>query len=106
MNFRDPKWYPVAAGLSALNIGAVWFAAQPGEPFHAAGHAALAVAFGLWAQRLRQRPRVNALEAELDAMQLELNTTRQELGEAQERLDFAERMLAQAPAARPLDQPR
>jgi hypothetical protein len=63
------------------------------------------VAFGLWAQRLRQRTgagemhaRLEALEAEperLGSVENELDQLRRELGETQERLDFAERMLAQ-----------
>ena len=98
MTFRPATWFPIAVVLSAVNLGAVWFAAIPGQPLHATTHAVLAVAFGLWAQRLRRQPRIFALEAELDAMQLEANTMRQELGEAQARLDFAERMLAQGQA--------
>jgi anti-sigma-K factor RskA len=87
--------------------GVVVYAA---EPWHAGAHAALAVAFAIWAQRLRQRPgrseltaRLEALEADvnrLDALDAEVGRLRQELSEAQERLDFAERLLAQRPDPR------
>lgn len=97
MRFKPAIWHPIAVGLSAINLGAVWFAAQPGEPWHATIHAALAVAFGVWAQRLRQGPRPSEHQARLEAVEDEVNALQQELGEAHERLDFAERMLAQRP---------
>ncbi len=106
MSFKPATWYPIAVVLSALNGVAVWaFAA---EPVHAATHAALAVAFGLWAQRLRQRPDRGGSEFQdgLEALELEVNTLRQELSEMQERLDFAERVLAQAPEPRRVDPER
>jgi hypothetical protein len=48
--------------LSAVNLVAVWFAVGPGEPpWHATTHAALALGFGLWAQRrMRLGQRSNA----------------------------------------------
>lgn len=100
MTFKPAIWHPIAVVLTVLNVIAVWFAARPGEPWHAAIHAGLAVAFGVWAQRLRQSPRGGELHAGLEAVEFEMSQLRQELGEAQERLDFAERMLAQAPEAR------
>lgn len=105
MTFKPAIWYPIAVALSALNLVAVGFAARPGaEPLHVAGHAALALAFGLWAQRLRQAPRGSELqdriEDRLEALEVEVSQQRQELGEAQERLDFAERLLAQGQEAR------
>jgi hypothetical protein len=95
MNFKPAVWYPIAVALSGLNVVAVWFAAQPAEPLHATIHAALAVAFGVWAQRLRQRTRGGDLQDGLEAVQIDVGNLRQELGETQERLDFTERMLAQ-----------
>lgn len=95
MTFKPRIWYPIAVGLSALNVVAVWFAAAPGEPLHATIHAVLAVAFGWWAQRLRQGPARGEVESGLEALELEVNALRQELSEAQERIDFAERVLAQ-----------
>ena len=58
MTFPPRIWKPIAWVLSALNVAAVWLAAQPAEPWHATSHAVLAVLFALWAQRLaaRQRP--------------------------------------------------
>jgi len=106
MTFKPAIWYPIAVVLSVINVVSVWFAARPAEPWHAATHAALAVAFGLWAQRLRQRPGEGALQAGLEVLEVEVSTLRQELGEAQERLDFAERLLAQGPEPRRLDQQR
>lgn len=105
MTFKPAIWYPIAVVLSAVNLVAVGFTADPAEPWHAAIHAALALGFGLWAQRLRQgrgaselqggrelQARLDALE---DALEADLSKLRQELTETQERLDFAERLLAQ-----------
>jgi hypothetical protein len=97
-------WNAVLALLSAGNLVSVWFAARPGEPWHATVHAALALAFGLWAQsrmRLEEaRLRASALdrgsEVETAAIRDDVGEVRRELGEVQERLDFAERLLSQA----------
>lgn len=100
MTFKPAIWYPIAVVLSAVNVAAVWFAAAPGEPLHATVHAALGVAFGLWAQRLRLRLRSGLrapqLQAQFEPLALEVDQLRQELNETQERLDFAERVLAQS----------
>jgi hypothetical protein len=102
MTFKPALWRPIAFVLSVINLVAVGFAAGEAEPYHAAGHAALALAFGLWVQRLGQKRRVaNELEAPnevldaLDAIEADVSKLRQELGETQERLDFTERVLAQ-----------
>ena len=106
MRFKPAIWFPIAVGLSALNLVAVGFAAGEPEPWHAGIHAALALVFGLWAQRLRQAPRGSELQAPLevlealDAIEADVSTLRQELSEMQERLDFTERLLAQGPEAR------
>ena len=91
----------------------VWFAAVPGQPLHATAHAALALAFGYWAVRLRQRlgtgeqeARFQALEGEagrLESIDDEMDRLRQALSETQERLDFAERMLVQGRESRRVD---
>jgi predicted ATP-grasp superfamily ATP-dependent carboligase len=59
------------------------------------------LAFGLWAQRLRQAPGgsevqapIEVLEA-IDSLEVDVSKLRQELSETQERLDFTERLLAQ-----------
>ena len=106
MTFKPRIWYPIAAVLSLLNVGAVWFAALPGEPLHATVHATLALAFGLWAQRLRQRTLGGEDSAQVEELELENNDLRLELAEAKERLDFAERVLAQAPETRVKDKER
>ena len=97
-------WNAVLVVLSAGNLVSVWFAARPGEPWHATIHAALALAFGLWAQgRMRLedvRWRAGALdkatEVEIAPLRDEVGEVRRELGEVQERLDFAERLLSQS----------
>lgn len=97
-------WNTVLVVLSAVNVVSVWFAARPGEPWHATIHAALALGFGLWAQR-RMRPegaqwQTGALDTgsgvEAPALRDEVGDMRRELGEVQERLDFAERLLSQS----------
>jgi hypothetical protein len=100
MTFKPAVWYPVAVVLSIINVVAVGFAAGSAEPWHAAVHAGLALGFGLWAQRLRQRLGGSELPARLEALEFEVSQLRQELGETQERMDFAERLLAQAPETR------
>ena len=106
MTFKPAIWYPIAVVLSVINLVGAGFAAGQAEPGHATIHAALALAFGLWAQRLRQRRGGSelpagpaALEA-LEALEAEVSKLRQELSDTQERLDFAERVLAQGPEAR------
>ncbi len=96
MTFKSALWQPVAIVLSVANIVAVGFAAATAEPWHAGAHAGLGLAFGLWAQRLRQqRPGRLDREDRLDLIEGEVSSLRQELTEAQERIDFAERVLAQ-----------
>ncbi len=103
MTFKPAIWYPIAIGLSVFNLVGVGFAAAGTEPWHAAAHATLALAFGMWAQRLRRRsggselpgPGGSEVQDRLDALEGEISKVRQELSETQERLDFAERMLAQ-----------
>jgi hypothetical protein len=105
MTFKPSVWRPIAIVLSAINVVAVGFAASAAEPWHAGTHAALALAFGLWAQRMRSGPgTAGEVEARLEALELEMANLRQELAEAHERLDFAERVLAQQPETRRLGQ--
>ena len=104
MRFKPAIWFPIATILTVVNVGAAWFAAQLAEPWHATTHAALGVAFGLWAQRLRRRPDSGeALQADMEVLENEVNMLRQELAEAHERLDFAERVLSQQAATRRVD---
>jgi hypothetical protein len=101
MTFKPALWQPIAIALSAANLVAVGLAAGTAEPMHAVGHTALALAFGLWAQRLRQRskadetqPRLETMPEFLEGMEGEMSSLRRELNETQERLDFVERVLA------------
>jgi len=85
MWFKHRAWIPIAWLASLVNLGAVWFAARPAEPWHATIHALLALLLGLGAQRLtaRQRAplraepvlgeeRVKGLEQAIDAIAVEL----------------------------------
>ena len=103
MTFKPAIWFPIAIILCAVNVAAVGFAARDAEPLHAGIHAALAVAFGLWAQRMRRHARGGETQADMQALEGEVDTLRQELAEAHERLDFAERVLAQQAATRRVD---
>jgi hypothetical protein len=106
MTFKPALWRPIAFVLSVANLVAVGFAAGEAEPWHAGVHAALALAFGLWAQRLQQRLRGRESEGQLDvldaleAVETEVSNLRRELTETQERMDFAERLLAQGVESR------
>ena len=102
MTFKPALWQPIAVALSAINLVFVGLAAGSAEPWHAGVHAALALAFGLWAQRLRQDPGGGELQPRLEALEFEVSNLRRELSEAQERLDFAERVLAQGEESRRL----
>jgi hypothetical protein len=112
MTFKPAIWQPIAIVLGALNLVAVGFAAAAAEPWHAGVHAALGLAFGLWAQRLRESPRGSELQGEselrprLEALEFEVGDLRRELSEAQERLDFTERVLAKPPETRRADPER
>ena len=102
--FKHRAWIPVAWLLSLLNLVSVGLFAGPGEGLHVTMHAALAVLFGLGAQRLSARralmaeadvrARVDALEdrlADLDAAR----GLERRLPELEERLDFLERALVE-----------
>ncbi len=100
MTFKPALWQPIAVVLSAINLGAVGFAAGSAEPWHAATHAGLALVFGAWAQRLGQSPRGSEVQARLEALEAEVSFVQRDLSETHERLDFAERLLAQGPESR------
>jgi hypothetical protein len=97
-------WHAVLVLLSAGNLLAVWFAARPGEPWHATTHAVFALLFGLWAQRRTRLEKARlpvgapdaGSEVETAALRDEVGEARREVGEVQERLDFVERLLTQA----------
>jgi hypothetical protein len=104
MWFRHRAWIPIAWLLCLVNVVSVWFAARPGETWHATIHAALAVLFGLGAQWLAMRRRATSdadavdrlrdLEARLSDLDA-LQDVRGRLTELEERLDFAERALVE-----------
>jgi hypothetical protein len=106
MKFKPTLWQPIAVVLSAVNLAGIGAAAAAAEPWHAGIHGALAVGFGLWAQRLGARKRGetevgDALPQDrLDALESDVGELRRELSEAQERIDFAERLLAQGSETR------
>jgi hypothetical protein len=101
MWFKHRAWIPIAWILSLVNLGAVWFAAQPAEPWHATAHALLAVLLGLGAQRLMARrralsrtdavvgdDRAKRLEQAIDAIAIEV----ERVGEGQR---FVTKLLAE-----------
>ena len=111
MALNPRVWFPIAATATALNL----VAAAIYSGAHAGMHAAVAVGFGLWAQRLRQRAaqgeqqQVEAgtteqLQEGFDALEADVMRLRQELSETQERVDFVERVLAQNKEAGRLQQ--
>jgi hypothetical protein len=113
MTVKPAIWYPIAVLLSVVNVVAAGFAAGQTEALHATTHAALALAFGLWAQGLRSRrggsepeSRLEAEGGRLEALEGDVSRLRQELNEAQERLDFFERLLARGPEVRKADPER
>ena len=98
MWFKHRAWIPVAWLLSLANLVSVWFAARPGEPWHASTHALLAVLFALGARRLEQRkkpiadPDVVERLLELEQRLAEMDVEGR-LGELEERVDFTERAM-------------
>ena len=80
MWFKHRAWIPIAWILALANLGAVWFAALPGEPWHATTHALLAVLFAVGAGHLMTRrlappideSRVDRLQRGIDVIALEV----------------------------------
>ena len=102
MTFKPKIWYPIAVILALVNVAGVWVAAAATEAPHATLHAALGVAFALWAQALRRRLKgAEAVTSGNETLALDVDDLRQQLAETQERLDFAERVLAQQKSVRP-----
>jgi hypothetical protein len=103
--FKHRAWIPVGWLLAAANVGAIWFAALPGEALHATTHGLLAVLFAVGAQRLSQRRTATLLDddvvermGELEAQLTELDRLpdpANRIAELEERLDFMERALVQ-----------
>jgi hypothetical protein len=106
MWFKHRAWVPIAWLLSGGNLVAAWFAAVPGEAWHAATHALLAVVFAVAAERLSRRRALAASdEAGILARLQELEDRVADMGSApnlgsrlselEERLDFTERALVE-----------
>jgi hypothetical protein len=103
MTFKPSTWYPIAIALSAVNLVAAGWALAASEMPHSAVHVALALGFGYWARRLRPSGASAGAsddQARLDLLEADMSQLRHELNETQERLNFAERVLAQASATR------
>jgi hypothetical protein len=103
MTFRPAIWYPISIVLAALNLVGVGLAAGEAQAWHAGGHAALALAFGLWSQRMRHAPVQGEFPVQLEALEAieaEVSRLRDDLSETQERLDFTERLVVQGQEAR------
>src|SRR5207244_12476029 len=100
MAFKPTTWYPIAVVLSVVNLVGAGFALGQAQPEHATIHAALAVAFGLWARRLRPRPGGKELPGGSDlqgrvaAPEGEVRRPRQARSAKQDRRDAAERLAA------------
>ena len=106
MAFRPALWRPIALVATGINLVGLGWAVAAAEPWHAAAHAALAFAFGVWAQRLRRGPggtdlarmqeEMEEQSAALEDARTTLAAQSSQIAELEERLDFAERLLAQA----------
>jgi len=101
MWFKHRAWIPIAWVLSVVNLAAVWFAAEPGQPAHATLHALLAGSFALGAQRLLARQRAEGQNDEVrqaldhnEFLQQTVDDMQARTLELEERLDLAEHLLA------------
>jgi len=92
-------WRRLAIVATVFNVAGAAFAIAAGEGWHAGVHISLALGFGFAAQRLAQIERhaaPDSVQQQLDEQAASLGQAQQRLAELEERLDFAERMLAQA----------
>ena len=94
MWFKHRAWIPIAWLLSVANIAAVWFAARPGEAWHATTHALLGLLFGVGGQWLNVRRRTlessvrgAASPAEIEAFRAELASLREGQSQILKRLE-------------------
>jgi len=95
----------IAIALSVVNIAGAGFAIASSEPWHAGAHISLALVFAFAATRLKAgasndvaglQQQLDDQAAALEDAQAKLALQSTQLAELQERVDFAERMLAQA----------
>ena len=84
MWFKHRAWIPIAWLLSILNVAAVWFAARPGEAWHATTHAILGLIFGVGAQWLNARRRTLEGFSSGAASPSEIATLREEIASLRE----------------------
>jgi len=92
-------WRRLAIVASVFNVAGAGFAIAAGEGWHAGVHISLALGFGFAAQRLGdidRRAAPDNLQAQVDAQAERIALQSRQLAELEERMDFAERMLAQA----------
>lgn len=99
-------WRRLAIAASVFNVAGAGFAIAAGEGWHAGIHVSLAVGFGFAAQRLAElegkrapdtmQQQLDAQAAALEEAQNTLALQSKQLAELEERVDFAERMIAQA----------
>jgi hypothetical protein len=98
--------FPVAIAWAVVNVAGLVWAAVSGEPMHATIHAALAVAFGYGAVRLRHTPERREDVSRIEVLEDEISKLQRELTEKQEGLDFAEQLLAKRPETIRMDPQR
>ena len=96
MWFKHRAWIPIAWLLSLLNVGAVWFAAQPAEPWHATVHALLAVLFAVGARHLMARQHAAPIEqSRVDRLQQGIDVIALEVERISEGQRFVTKLLAE-----------
>jgi hypothetical protein len=99
-------WRRLSIVLSAFNVAGAGFAIAAGEAWHAGIHVSLALVFGFAAWRLKAgssgselahiQQQLDQQATALEEAQGALARQATELAELQERVDFTERILAQA----------
>ena len=92
-------WRRLAIIASVFNVAGAVFALAAREGWHAGIHISLAMGFGFAAQRLGEIDRKavpDNLQTQLDEQAERIARQARQLAELEERMDFAERMLAQA----------
>jgi hypothetical protein len=99
-------WRRIAIALSVVNVAGAGFAIASSEAWHSGVHVSLALVFAFAATRLKEgaagndvasvQQQLDDQAAALEETQVKLAQQSTQLAELQERVDFAERMLAQA----------
>jgi hypothetical protein len=95
--------YPIAVVATGINVAGGALAAIAAEPLHAAVHVALALAFGVWALRLRKVRAAEVPHSRVEVLEDEVTNLQRQLTEKQEGLDFVEQLLKNRPAAQPVE---